>query len=246
MLSSREKSPLPEAQRRFEPTTLHDAGQQAQHTTDWAIPVPHWFHCYKLSRRWPRVSESRQGKSRMSETYLAVGVREVEFRKTLATGVQQTAHSQRSIGTGKINFISSSEQFTKQSDSQALKTNYTIFASNWVRPQPLFGCRMDRRNTADESFPSYLLDLVLFLACWLMGDVYRTIHYLKLLKLVFGLLLLLFLLCSQLHLWVHHFWWDISICDHFFNQTIEVVTFRLRGCIVLKNSSDLYQHLQIT
>ena len=108
MLSSREKSPLPEAQRRFEPTTLHDAGQRAQHTTDWAIPVPHWFHCYKLSHRWPRVSESRQGKSRMSETYLAVRVREVEFRKTLATGVQQTAHSQRSIGTGKINFISSS------------------------------------------------------------------------------------------------------------------------------------------
>ena len=37
---SKGKSPLPEAQRRIEPTTLHHAGQRDQHTTDWAIPAP--------------------------------------------------------------------------------------------------------------------------------------------------------------------------------------------------------------
>ena len=31
-LTPKEKSPLPEAQRRFEPATLHYAGQQTQHT----------------------------------------------------------------------------------------------------------------------------------------------------------------------------------------------------------------------
>ena len=42
MLTPREKSHLQEAQRRVEPTTLHDAQEQAQHTTSWAIlgPVP--------------------------------------------------------------------------------------------------------------------------------------------------------------------------------------------------------------
>ena len=40
MLTPREKSPLPEAQRRFQRATLHHAGQRAQHTTDWAIPDP--------------------------------------------------------------------------------------------------------------------------------------------------------------------------------------------------------------
>ena len=34
MLTPREKSPLPEAQRRVEPATLHHAGQRAQHTTN--------------------------------------------------------------------------------------------------------------------------------------------------------------------------------------------------------------------
>ena len=34
MLTPREKSPLPEAQRRIEPMTVHHSGQQAQHTTD--------------------------------------------------------------------------------------------------------------------------------------------------------------------------------------------------------------------
>ena len=33
----RQKSPLPETQRRVEPATLRHAGQRAQHTTDWAI-----------------------------------------------------------------------------------------------------------------------------------------------------------------------------------------------------------------
>ena len=28
---------------------------------------------------------------------------------------------------------------------------------------------------------------------------------------------------------VHHFWWDFCVCDCFFNSTIEVVTYRLRG-----------------
>ena len=32
--SKEKKSPLPEAQRRMEPATLHHAGQQAQHTAD--------------------------------------------------------------------------------------------------------------------------------------------------------------------------------------------------------------------
>ena len=35
-----QKSPLPEAQRRCEPATLHHTGQQAQHTTNWAILAP--------------------------------------------------------------------------------------------------------------------------------------------------------------------------------------------------------------
>ena len=33
MLTPREKSPLPEAQRRVEPATLHHSGQRAQHTS---------------------------------------------------------------------------------------------------------------------------------------------------------------------------------------------------------------------
>ena len=39
MLTPREKSLLPEAQRKVELVTLHHAGQQAQHTTNWAILV---------------------------------------------------------------------------------------------------------------------------------------------------------------------------------------------------------------
>ena len=34
ILTPRKKSPLPEAQRRFEPATLHHGGERAQHTTD--------------------------------------------------------------------------------------------------------------------------------------------------------------------------------------------------------------------
>ena len=34
MLTPREKSPLPEAQRTIEPVTLHHVGQPAQYTTD--------------------------------------------------------------------------------------------------------------------------------------------------------------------------------------------------------------------
>ena len=32
---------------------------------------------------------------------------------------------------------------------------------------------------------------------------------------------------------VHHFGWDFCVCDHFFNPTIEVVTFCLRGWCML-------------
>ena len=44
MLTPRGKSPLPEAQR-IEPAPLHHAGQQGQHTTNWAIPAPNmqWY-----------------------------------------------------------------------------------------------------------------------------------------------------------------------------------------------------------
>ena len=40
MLTPSEKFPLPEALRRMEPTTLNQAGQRAQHTTNRAIPAP--------------------------------------------------------------------------------------------------------------------------------------------------------------------------------------------------------------
>ena len=38
-INCKETSRLPEAQRRVKPATLHHAGQQAQHTTGWAIPT---------------------------------------------------------------------------------------------------------------------------------------------------------------------------------------------------------------
>ena len=44
IFTPREKSPLPEAQRRFEPATLHLAGQRAQHTTEWPIPAQTFRH----------------------------------------------------------------------------------------------------------------------------------------------------------------------------------------------------------
>ena len=40
MLSLRKKSPLPEAQRRFEPVTLYHTGQRAKNITNWAILAP--------------------------------------------------------------------------------------------------------------------------------------------------------------------------------------------------------------
>ena len=42
MLTPREKSPLPEAQRRIEPAALHHSGQRNQHTADWTTSAP----CY--------------------------------------------------------------------------------------------------------------------------------------------------------------------------------------------------------
>ena len=45
MLTPRQKSPLLEKnspQRRIEPTTLHQAGQPAQHTTKQTIPAPEY------------------------------------------------------------------------------------------------------------------------------------------------------------------------------------------------------------
>ena len=45
MLTPKGKPPLPEAHRRIEPMMLHHTEQQAQHTTDLAIPAP-MFHIY--------------------------------------------------------------------------------------------------------------------------------------------------------------------------------------------------------
>ena len=42
-VNSKEKSPLLDAQRRVRPATLHQAGQWAQHTIDWAIWVPSYL-----------------------------------------------------------------------------------------------------------------------------------------------------------------------------------------------------------
>ena len=39
-VNSKGKSPVPEAQRRFEPAMLYHTGQQVQHTTSRAIPAP--------------------------------------------------------------------------------------------------------------------------------------------------------------------------------------------------------------
>ena len=52
MLSPRKKSPLPEAQRKFEPATLHLTGQQAQHTTDCPVPalISFKLHMIKLTQ----------------------------------------------------------------------------------------------------------------------------------------------------------------------------------------------------
>ena len=56
MLSPREKSPVPEDQRRAEPAILHQAGQQAQHTTSWAIlaPIHHLWTWKQLLIRWDK------------------------------------------------------------------------------------------------------------------------------------------------------------------------------------------------
>ena len=40
VLTPKEKSPLPEVQRRVEPEVLYHAGQRAQHANNWAIAVP--------------------------------------------------------------------------------------------------------------------------------------------------------------------------------------------------------------
>ena len=40
MVTPREKSCLPEAQKRIEPATLHHTGQRAQHSTGWPILAP--------------------------------------------------------------------------------------------------------------------------------------------------------------------------------------------------------------
>ena len=56
MLTPKEKNPLyrkkNSSQRRTEPTTLHQAGLGAQHTTNWAIPAP-------KAGIDPRISRSR-------------------------------------------------------------------------------------------------------------------------------------------------------------------------------------------
>ena len=60
MLTPREKTLLPEAQRRSEPTALHQAGQWAPHTTNWAMLAQEHVHeshicsfcLYRPARRW--------------------------------------------------------------------------------------------------------------------------------------------------------------------------------------------------
>ena len=67
MLTSRENSPLWQAQRRIEPVTLHHAGQWAQNTTDWAILAPAKSSTYPLlqwllshnSYRWREYTETQ-------------------------------------------------------------------------------------------------------------------------------------------------------------------------------------------
>ena len=46
------------AQSRVEPTTLHHAGQWAQHTTDWAVPTPYCkgYHAAAESSCWLIIS----------------------------------------------------------------------------------------------------------------------------------------------------------------------------------------------
>ena len=52
MLTPKEKSPLPETQRRVKPATLHHAGQRTKHTTDWAILA--WLNhsIQPTTKRW--------------------------------------------------------------------------------------------------------------------------------------------------------------------------------------------------
>ena len=49
-VNSKKKSPLPEAQWRVEPVTLHHAGQWVQHITDWAILAPIFFMIFSKSK----------------------------------------------------------------------------------------------------------------------------------------------------------------------------------------------------
>ena len=58
MLTPRKKSPLLEAQRRVKPATLHLAGQRAQHTTNWAIPIP--MSLSSLSPRYDSTGHYRE------------------------------------------------------------------------------------------------------------------------------------------------------------------------------------------
>ena len=61
ILTPREKSPLPEAQRRIEPAPLHHAGQRAQRTTHQAIPAPgDIWQCGMVTTRVP-ISSHQSG-----------------------------------------------------------------------------------------------------------------------------------------------------------------------------------------
>ena len=74
MLTSRGKSPLLEAERRFEPVTQHHAGQGAQHTTDWAVPAPASCrtgsptHC-RLSCSSPCIMQNREPNTLPTELF---------------------------------------------------------------------------------------------------------------------------------------------------------------------------------
>ena len=57
-VNSKGISPLPEAQRRVEPATLHRAGQRAQHTANWAVPVcVHMCNCMHVYGSILQLSE---------------------------------------------------------------------------------------------------------------------------------------------------------------------------------------------
>ena len=61
---------VPEAERNIEPTTLHHAGQRAQHTTDWATPAPGM--AYQEAGNYLEQDNIRQAIVEQDNTYKSV------------------------------------------------------------------------------------------------------------------------------------------------------------------------------